>query len=350
MRNNIASPILAILSLGMALAMIKGCEISRTPCGKKAAENEKIVEIEKTRLVMGNIPLTIKLWGKKGVAEKAAAAAFDAVEQVDRTCNLFNPNSELSRLNATAATHPFKCGPLLWDVLRRCQAYYKISNGAFDITIAPLMRLWGFRRKRGSIPSEHEISETMKMVGFDKLEFDTTNRTVRFAVAGMKLDLGGVAKGYAVDKAAEAALANGIRSGLINLAGNGRCLPEPPLGKNTYLVGVRNPFDKKIVADVLILLNQSVATSGDYERFVILRGKRFSHVIDPRTGHPASGEHSVTVISPLAVDSDALSTTMFINGPAFARKFHNAHPCDKFVFITGSCSRDMRIERIGLDE
>ena len=347
MKGNIGTPLLAVLTLAMALAMVRGCGISGNPRREGLASTDKIVEVEKTRLVMGNIPLTIKLWGEKVAAERAMAAAFEAVEEVDRTCNLFNPNTELSRLNATAATRPSKCGPLLWDVLQRCRVYHKVSGGAFDITVAPLMNLWGFRRKRGEIPSDAEIAQTLKLVGFDKLEFDASNHTVRFAVAGMNLDLGGMAKGYAVDKAAEAALGNGIKSGLINLAGNGRCLPEPPPGKNTYLVGVRNPFDKKGVADTLNLLDASIATSGDYERFVILQGKRFSHIIDPRTGYPASGEHSVTVVSPLAVDADALSTTMFINGPAFAKRFHATHPDDKMVFITGADSRDMRVERIG---
>ena len=348
MRNNIGAPLLLVLTLAMAIAMIRGGAKARVP-RRNGADAGEIVEVERTRLVMGNVPLAIKLWGEKERVDAAMADAFDAVEEVDQTCNLFNPRSELSRLNATAASHPFKCGPLLWDILWRCRAYHRISKGAFDITVAPLMELWGFRRKRGEIPSEREIADTLKSVGFDKLEFDSRNRTVRFTVPGMKLDLGGVAKGYAVDKAVEAVLANGVWAGVVNLAGNGRCLPEPPPGKADYLVGVKNPFDKTSVADVLELVDTSVATSGDYERFVILQGKRFSHIIDPRTGHPASGEHSVTVVSPLAVDADALSTTMFINGPDFARRFHAANPAVRFVFITGADKRDMRVERIGFE-
>ena len=305
--------------------------------------------IEKTWLVMGNVPFSVKLHGDPKLLEKAAEAAFEAVESVDEACDDFNPESEISRLNATAYERPFKCSPLLWDILSKCRKYHEISDGAFDITVAPLMKLWGFRRKRGEIPSDDEIERTSRLVGFDKLKFDPENKTVAFSEPGMKLDLGGVAKGYAVDLAAEAVLKRGVDSGIINLAGNAKCLPKPFPGKSGYRVGVRNPFDKTSVVDVLELMDRSVATSGDYERFVIFDGKRYSHIIDPRTGRPASGEHSATVVTPSATDADALSTSMFINGPEFARKFHASHPETKFVFVSGKGPDEMKIEKIGFE-
>ena len=304
--------------------------------------------VEKTRLVMGNVPCTVVLQAANAeLAEKAASAAFSAVERVDNACDDFNPESELSRLNATAYARPFKCSPLLWDIITKCRRYHEISGGAFDITISPLMSLWGFRRKRGELPGEDETKRALESVGFDKLRFDSENKTVAFTVSGMKLDLGGMAKGYAVDLAAEAVLALGVRSGIINLAGNARCLPEPFPGKTKYRVGVENPFDKTSIVDILDVLDASVATSGDYERFVILDGKRYSHIIDPRTGHPASGEHSATVLTPSASDADALSTTVFVNGPEFAREFNNEHPETKFVFVSGKNQQRMKVERIG---
>ena len=310
----------------------------------ETAENPEY--IEKTWLVMGNVPFSVKLHGKKPeLLEKAAEAAFEAVEEVDRTCDDFNPDSEISKLNATAYEHPFKCSPLLWDIISKCQKYHEISDGAFDITISPLMKLWGFRRKRGEIPSDEEIKQTLLSVGFDKLKLDPENKTVAFSAPGMKLDLGGMAKGYAVDLAAKAVLDSGIDSGIINLAGNAKCLPKPFPGKKNYRVGVKNPFDKTSVVDILELLDSSVATSGDYERFVILDGKRYSHIIDPRTGRPAKGEHSVTVVTPSATDADALSTTMFVNGPDFARKFQKSHPETKFIFVSGKNQQQMKIEK-----
>ena len=257
--------------------------------------------------------------------ERAFRMAREAMERVVAVCNYFDPSSELAWLNASADKTPFVCSPELWEILRETRRFHRLSEGAFDPTIRPLMRVWGFHRKRLTLPSDAEIAEAKKICGFDKIRFDDNTRSVFFTVPGMSIDLGGIAKGWAVDKAAEAVLnQTAVRRGWIDLGGNMRCLPLPPPGAETCRIGVRDPKNGERNIAVVPVLNESVATSGDYERYVVIEGKRHTHIINPKTGRPVSGTLSATVVTPRGVDSDALSTSLFINGPAFAEKLPEA--------------------------
>jgi thiamine biosynthesis lipoprotein len=195
------------------------------------------------------------------------------------------------------------------------------------------MELWGFYRKRKKLPSKPEIESTLARVGFDKVILDDSDMSVRFTVPGMSIDLGGVAKGYAVDLAADAAKAAGIRSGLINLAGNMYCFPVAPEGRECFTVGVRNPLRKDRVCGTIQLLNTSVATSGNYERFVNIAGHNYAHIMNPVTGRPVSGRLSVTVVTPLAVYADILSTSIYIKGEKFARRVRAEMPATSALII-----------------
>lgn len=199
---------------------------------------------------------------------------------------------------------------------------YAFSDGAFDITSKPLMDLWGFYQKRGgSLPTELEIAEAQSRVGLNKVIFNDDDRSVKFTVPGMSFDLGGIAKGYAVDRAFEAVSKFGIRRGVINLGGNLRLFPEPPPGRNAYRVGVRNPENKsELLEETLELCNVSLSTSGDYERFVTIGGVQYGHIMNPVTGRPTQGTHSVTVIAPSALLADWLSTAIFLQGEALAHR------------------------------
>jgi len=309
------------------------------------------VPLYETRFTAMGTVCQIKLWAPKEKAEKATSEAVAAISEVERACSVFDKASELSRLNASAFDAPFACSPLLWEVLSHSRRFSEISGGAFDVTIKPLMALWGFYRKRGELPSKEEVAEAMKTVGMDKLQFDDAARSVKFAVKGMGIDLGGVAKGFALDKAAERVLALGVSRGMINIGGNIRCLPLPPPGADAYVVGVRNPFtpvddpktgtlqrspfsgeDGSLCGHVK-LLNASIGTSGDYERYVVIGGRHLTHLMNPKTGLPVENMIAVTVMTPLGVESDGLSKAPFINGPDAAKEICSRIPRTSVLVI-----------------
>lgn len=286
------------------------------------------------------------------LTSKAIDVVHDAMLEVETACNIFKPESELSKLNASAFKEPFKCSDFLWEILSEARRFHKISNGAFDVTVKPLMKVWGFHRKRGTLPSQQEMDEALKCVGLDKVEFNDDQKTVRFKVDGMGIDLGGIAKGWAVDKAAKRVLDMKVNSGMINLGGNMRCLPVmPPLpgGRGYYIIGIRNPFNAESYTATAKVINACTATSGDYERYVEIGGKHYTHIMDPRTGRPVENMLSASIITPLGVESDALSTSIFINGYEFAKDICRRIPGTSVLIIRRNPSdlSDIIMERAG---
>lgn len=274
--------------------------------------------------VMGTIgALTIDA-PTEAAREEASDRAQAAIREVETRCNIFNPESELSRLNASAFQQEFVCSPLLWEVLCEAKRFYEYSGGAFDVTVKPLMKLWGFHRKRSTLPTAAEIEETRKKVGFDKIRLNPEKRSVRFLCDGIGIDLGGIAKGFALDKAAETLRQCGIGNAVINLGGNIRCMT--PSGRKDRIIGIRDPVHTEKVLERIPMRNNCIATSGDYERYVIIEGKHYTHIIDTKTGCPVSDMLSVTIITPRGVDSDALSTSIFIRGESFAEKVCREFP------------------------
>jgi len=268
------------------------------------------------------------------VAEAAFAAVGEEFDRVTRACNLHDPKSELSRLNREAGRGFFRCSPLLWAVLTESRRAHLLSDGAFDITVKPLMDLWGFYRKRSKRPSPAEIAAALERVGFEKLEWDDAGHAVRFKVPGMALDLGGVAKGCALDLAAAAARRRGAECGVIDLGGNLYLLPKPPPGKEFYRIGVRSPSGAGDSGEVLELKGPcAVSTSGSYERFVELEGKRYGHVADPATGEAPYLGRSATAVAPTGAESDWLSSSAFLRGAELARKLERRLPGVKIRFV-----------------
>ena len=255
------------------------------------------------------------------------AAGKQAFEKVVKIANLYDASSELSRLNATAANGEFQCSDTMWRLLMRAEKAFIESNGKFDITVKPLMDLWGFYRKQQHRPTDAEIRTALQKSGFEKLHFDRQHKRVKFSVPGMAIDLGGIAKGYAADLAAEAIQKKGITRGVIDLGGNLKLLPEVPPGKKCYTVGIRNPAKKsELLPEKLQLYGgMAVASSGDYERFTILDGQRFGHIIDPGTGCPEAFP-AVTVVSRSALDADIFSTSCYLGKNTVARKLQKLYP------------------------
>jgi len=263
--------------------------------------------------------------------EQALNQAQKTLAEIEKVCNVFNPESELSRLNRTAYGKNFVCSPLLWEMLCRADHYYKISNGAFDVTVQPLMRLWGFRQKRKVLPPPQEISQVMKTVGWGKVKLGPEKRTVRFTVKGMEIDFGGIAKGFALEKVLNAFRQLGVSRAVLDLGGNIGCISAE--NKDAFRIGIRDPQSPAEVIGTLPLRRHCVATSGGYERFVIIAGKEYAHIMDPRTGMPVSGMLSVTVVTPDGTDSDALSTAVFVGGEKLAAEICRKIPDTGIVII-----------------
>jgi FAD:protein FMN transferase len=306
---------------------------------KNPDTNSNLPKTERNFPIMGTFANTV-IYGKAELTEKASDRVREIFTMVEKTCNIFDPKSEISKLNKSAYTKAFKCSPLLWNMFNSSRRAYDISGGAFDVSARPLMQLWGFYRKRGdTLPSSKEVKEAQSKTGLNKIVFDNKNHTVKFTVPGMSIDFGGIAKGIAVQIAMQKIKKMGIKHGVIDLGGNMYCLGTPPEPKKSYTIGIRDPLAKNKICGKLSLHNQAVATSGNYERYVKIKGHHYTHIMNPKTGKPVEDMLSVSVLTKNAGDSDFLSTAIFIRGIEFAEFICKANP-DIEVFIVRRNPKD----------
>ena len=270
------------------------------------------------RLVMGTFARVIIVAPNSKIAQKAAADAFAAIENVDDLMSDFKDDSDIGIVNKEAFQREVQVSEDTFEVIQRSIEFSKLSDGAFDITVGPLMDLFRKSKETEIAPTQEEIENAKAKTGYEKLILDEKNKTVRFTVEGMRLDLGGIAKGYGVDKATQAIQKAGAIGALVDIGGNIRCFGIPAKGKKTWLVGIQDPneAEKKNGGLVMTLkiTNESISTSGNYQQFVIIEGKRYSHIIDRKTGTGTAGLSSVTIITDNATDTDALSTASHSNG------------------------------------
>ena len=212
----------------------------------------------------------------------------------------------------------------VFDLLAACLEYSRLSEGAFDITVGDLMKVWGFYKGSGHLPRPEEVQEALKTVGWRKVRLEAAHRTVFFTQKGVELDPGGIGKGYAVDRMVKILKQKGLRTALVTAAGSSIYGFGAPPGGPGWPVDIRNPFDESKPEAEVILKDQSLSTSGSYEKFFTVAGKVYTHIMDPRTGFPASGMISVSVISDRTLDSEAWTKPFFINGRKWASKHQPA--------------------------
>jgi len=247
-------------------------------------------------------------------SERQARRYFDAATRQLRTVeaemSTFLPDSEVSRLNRLGGRSAVELSDTTLRVLRSAAEAARLTGGAFDVTYAPLRELWWRAQREDRLPTADELKDVLRRVGYRKLLFD--GNRVRFAEPGMEVDLGGIAKGYAIDRAVEAMVAAGAKSGFVDVGGDLRLFGVPASG-GRWSVAVRRPPGVER-AYVLRVPACAVTTSGDYERSFTVRGKRYSHIVDPRTGWPVAHMCSVTVVAPDATTADALSTGVSVLG------------------------------------
>jgi FAD:protein FMN transferase len=259
-------------------------------------------------------------------AATALRAAHDSVRLVDSLMSTYRPESEISRVNARAGREErIAVSAQTMAVLRKARLYWRLSGGAFDPTVGPILRAWGFETARGRRPSPRVLDSLRTLVGFGDVELDSAASTVRLPRAGMSLDLGGIAKGYALDLARRALAHPSIQGGSVDLGGNVLVFGRPPAG-GKWRIAIVSPLRRDRTIGELRLDSGAVATSGDYEHSLLIGGRRYGHLIDPRTARPGRGVLSATAIGPLGEWSDGLSATLFLVGPSRGRALVDSIP------------------------
>lgn len=285
-----------------------------------AAPNAGFIRAEGSIDAMGTA-FTIAAYGDdRGKLESAIAQALEEARRLDHLLSNYRADSEWSEVNRLAADRPVRVSNELFQLLAACVEYSRQSEGAFDISVGPLMKVWGFYKGSGHLPHRAEVRGALSDVGYRNILLDPKNQTVRFARKGVELDPGGIGKGYAVDRMAELLRENGIRSALVSGGGSSIYAIGAPPGEKGWKVEIKNPKDPSKSAVVLFLKDESMSTSGNYEKFFYAEGKLYSHIMDPRTGFPAEGMLSTSVIAPRTIDTEAWTKPYYILGPKWAAK------------------------------
>jgi len=279
---------------------------------------------KKAGLSMGTVFEVSAYVANKYEAEEAFNDVFKEINRLDYLMSNYKEESELSEVNKNAASEPTTCDNELAYVIEQSLHYSDITDGAFDITIGPLMKKWGFFKEQGKIPGKEERKSVLESVSYKNIIIGeavkkslfrdpSIVKTISFRHSGTQIDLGGIGKGYAVDMATRVLKGNGINSALINFAGNIYAYGTPP-EKDSWVIGLQHPRKSEGLLGSFEIRDKAVSTSGDYEKFFTIDGERYSHIIDPRTGNPVKGIVSVTIVTDNATSADALSTGVFVLG------------------------------------
>lgn len=287
-------------------------------------QEQELTLFKKAALSMGTVFEITAYVSDKYKADKAFNDVFKEINRLDYLMSNYKEESELSKVNKYAASEPTDCDNELAYVIEQSLQYSDITDGAFDITVGPLMKKWGFFKEQGRIPGKEELESVLKSVSCKNIIIEEkikkslfrdpgVVKTVSFRNSGTQIDLGGIGKGYAVDMALRVLKGNRIHSALINFAGNIYAYGTPP-GKDSWVIGLQHPRMSEGLLGSFEIRDKAVSTSGDYEKFFTINGERYSHIIDPRTGYPVKGIVSVTIVTDNATRADALSTGVFVLG------------------------------------
>lgn len=264
--------------------------------------------------------IVVELWSDdRAKGEEAVQAVLAEMRRIDETMSTYKPTSEISRVNAEAATRPVAISQELFELLATSIQYSKVTRGAFDITYASVGYMYDYREHVR--PDEDEIARALPGVNYRHLILDPKARTVEFARDGVRIDLGGIGKGHAVDRGIVILKSRGIQHALVTAGGDSRIIGDR-FG-NPWVVGIRHPDRKDELIARIPLEDAAISTSGDYERYFDENGVRYHHIIDPKTGHSASKVRSATIIGPTATRTDGLSKTAFVLGPEKAIEIYN---------------------------
>lgn len=250
---------------------------------------------------------------------------FEEIDRLDAQMSNYDPKSELSTINRSAAFRSLRVEPRLFQLLADAIRYSQSTDGAFDMTAGPLMKTWGFFRGKGRLPANSEIAHALGRVGYRYVHLNAAQRTIRYGVEGLELDLGGIGKGYAVDRTVDILRSYGVTQALISGGTSSLYALGAPPGARGWSITLRDPYDADKAAGFLCLRNYSLSTSGNYQKFFQMGGKTYAHIVNPTTGRPVENMLAAIVLAPRASEGDALSTAFYVMGFERSRKYLATH-------------------------
>jgi FAD:protein FMN transferase len=308
-----------------ALRMVLGIALAVLLPGVASAE-----WLERTEAIMGT-RVYVQLWSEDAAKGNAAIdAVMQDMRRIDDLMSHYKPESQLSQINARANREPVQVDKELFDLIKLSTYYSQITQGAFDITYASVGYLYNYPEHIH--PTEAQITDALPAVNWHNMLLDEAHHTVRFEHPGMRIDLGGIGKGYAVDHGIDILKARGIEHAVVTAGGDTRILGDH-MGR-PWLVAIRHPDNPQKVVTRIPLSDSAMSTSGDYERYFDEDGVRYHHIIDPHTGHSASKVRSATILAPTATQTDGMSKTAFVLGAEKALEIINSMPEYDAVFVT----------------
>jgi len=246
-------------------------------------------------------------------ADQYIGLATTEMQRIEQLISSWDPNSQTSEINRQAGIRPVKVSTELLKLIERAIKISQLTDGAFDISYASMDRIWKFDGSMMDLPKAEFVKNSVAKVGYQRIIIDQKASTVFLPKKGMRIGFGAIGKGYAADRAKALLISKGCTAGIINASGDMNSWGKQPNGQH-WQVAITNPLNKNTAFGMLPIINSAVVTSGNYEKYVILEGERYAHIIDPRTGYPAKGILSVTVFAPSAELADALATSIFVMG------------------------------------
>ncbi|MDP3730700.1 MAG: FAD:protein FMN transferase [Candidatus Omnitrophota bacterium] len=297
-----------LLAAALAASLLAAASCSRA--------NERIVE--DSRFFMGTVvQIKVSIDPAKyseARAKDAISKAFDEINRIEDVYSVYKDTSEISRINRLRKNERLQISDGVFNLVHKTLDYSERTSGAFDITVKPLVDLWERAKRTNKLPDEHEFKRALERVGYKNVALDETVRTIHFKKDGISIDLGGAAKGYATDRAIFILEENGIDNAIVNSGGDMYCLGKRT-ARELWKVGVQHPRDRNRLFLEIGLQDRAIDTSGDYERYFVIGGKRYSHIIDPRTGYPIGDSAvSASVIAADSTTADILATAMCVLG------------------------------------
>ena len=294
-------------------------------------------------LVMGTVAKMMAAPNKQGKVEDAFKDAMAELERIEAMMSDYREDSQLSEVNRSAFAGPVAVDDELFYVIAEAVRYSELSDGAFDVTVGPVVQLWRKAKASGVQPSEEEVGLAKIKIGWRNLILDGQTKTVQFKIEGMFIDLGGIAKGYAIDKAIQVLRSHGVPGGMVDVGGDIRCFGKPPRAATHWYIGLQDPRQEGTTTLKLQVNDMAVATSGDYRRFVMIDGQRYSHIIDPQKAESAKDLSSVSIIAPTAIQADALATAVSVMG--YKKGLELIESLENVEAITISSAQPEQIEK-----
>ncbi|KUG11201.1 thiamine biosynthesis protein ApbE [Elizabethkingia sp. HvH-WGS333] len=292
-------------------------------------------QVQRSRLVtlMGS-RFQITLVDKDSIsAEQNIDKAIAEITRIENLISEWRPETQISQVNQNAGIKPIKVDKEVFDLTKKGIYFSKLTDGAFDISIVAMDKIWKFDDSMDELPSEQAIKESVRNVGYQNIILDSINSTIFLKNPGMKIGFGSIGKGYAADKTRDLMKSMGVKAGIIDASGDISTWGTQPDGK-PWAIGINNPFNDHKMAAVLYFKENAVTTSGSYEKYAEIHGKRYSHIMNPKTGYPSTGLTSVTITGPNATMANGFSTSIMVLGEKEGLKLLKPFPEYHYLLIT----------------